>query len=294
MMAATYGSKGLVRSWPVMALRRFTAACLLAVLALAAVQAGGGPSQARAADPIQASSISAGAGSVHTCAIRTSGQAVCWGGNFGGQLGDGTETKRLNPTAVSSLNDATAISAGNAHTCAIRTSGQAVCWGANSSGVVGDGTETTRLTPVNVSGLTDATAISAGFSHTCAIRTSDQAVCWGTNSLGQLGDGTEENRLVPALVVEAGVPEPPETCATNQALCPPPVEQPVMPIAQPPGEGGLKTADVATARQRCIAKATSGFNKAMKAAKRKKGKARVRAMKAARKAKQQKVAQCKA
>jgi hypothetical protein len=50
------------------------------------------------ADVLQAQAISAS--SDHTCATQAFGQAVCWGGNFDGSLGDGTEVRRLTPTAV--------------------------------------------------------------------------------------------------------------------------------------------------------------------------------------------------
>jgi len=150
---------------------------------------------AGAADPIQVSTINDG--TFHTCAIRVSGQAVCWGRNEVGELGDGTEEKRLTPANVSGLTDAIAISVGEFHTCAIRKSGQAVCWGLNDYGALGDGTEEKRLTPVNVSGLTDAVAISAGQYGTCAIRESGQAVCWGSYLSG---DGTQELRLTPTNV----------------------------------------------------------------------------------------------
>ena len=36
----------------------------------------------------------------HTCGVTTSGTVYCWGDNFGGELGDGTTTQRLVPTAV--------------------------------------------------------------------------------------------------------------------------------------------------------------------------------------------------
>jgi len=36
----------------------------------------------------------------HTCGVTTSGTAYCWGDNFRGELGDGTTTQRLVPTAV--------------------------------------------------------------------------------------------------------------------------------------------------------------------------------------------------
>jgi len=142
-------------------------------------------------DPPVASTISAGG--AHTCAIRQSGQAVCWGYNEFGQLGNGANINRNVPVNVTGLGDARAISAGDLYTCAIRKSGRAVCWGSNVYGELGNGTSGDRAfsnVPVNVTGLGDAKEISAGGGHTCAIRQSGQAVCWGWNIFGQLGNGT--------------------------------------------------------------------------------------------------------
>jgi len=100
-------------------------------------------------DPLIASTISAGYR--HTCAIRESGQAVCWGWNSAGQLGNGSNTSSNVPVNVTGLGDAREISAGaEHHTCAIRGSGQAVCWGNNPNGQLGNGTGTPSNVPVNV------------------------------------------------------------------------------------------------------------------------------------------------
>ena len=45
-------------------------------------------------------SLSAGAGSNHTCGVTSGGVAYCWGGNSFGALGDGSQTEQNTPVAV--------------------------------------------------------------------------------------------------------------------------------------------------------------------------------------------------
>jgi alpha-tubulin suppressor-like RCC1 family protein len=147
------------------------------------------------------------AGYRHTCALTTSGAAVCWGWNAAGQVGDGTTTDRTAPTAVTGLwSDVAAIAAGNAFTCAVKDGGGVSCWGYNGYGQLGDGTTTNRTAPTAVGGLT-AAGIAAGHFHTCALTADGAAACWGSNSDGQLGDGTRTGRSTPAAVsgLESGV-----------------------------------------------------------------------------------------
>lgn len=92
-------------------------------------------------------------GVFHTCALRTTGAAYCWGFNGAVQLGDGTQTNRNAPTAVIMPAGVTftSLSVGDAHSCGITALGAMYCWGANLSGQLGDGTTgTTRSTPVRV------------------------------------------------------------------------------------------------------------------------------------------------
>jgi alpha-tubulin suppressor-like RCC1 family protein len=103
--------------------------------------------------PETVSGLSSGVQSIatgrqHTCALTTVGAMQCWGYNDYGQLGDGTNTTRYTPVAVSGLSSGVvAIAAGLYHTCAVTTVGAAQCWGYNTSGQLGDGTGTNRYTP---------------------------------------------------------------------------------------------------------------------------------------------------
>jgi len=91
------------------------------------------------------------AGGQHTCALDGAGSAYCWGSNSAGQLGDGTRTNRLVPTAVAGGLTFTNLSGGGSHTCGVATAaGAAYCWGANTTGQLGDGTRVDRLMPVEV------------------------------------------------------------------------------------------------------------------------------------------------
>ena len=77
----------------------------------------------------------------HACALTTSGTAYCWGYNYGGAVGDGTQTDRASPVAVAGGMTFAAIVAGQYHTCALAPTQEAYCWGSNWSGQVGNGTD---------------------------------------------------------------------------------------------------------------------------------------------------------
>ena len=141
------------------------------------------------------------AGTLHTCAVTTSGQAFCWGWNGFGQLGDGTTTSRFAPRAVAGGLGFSRVSAGGYHTCG-EVSHRAYCWGKNRVGQDGSGgAGLPRLKPTAVKGELFFGQVTAGLEHTCGKTTASVAYCWGSNNHGKLGDGTLENRVIPTPVV---------------------------------------------------------------------------------------------
>ena len=150
--------------------------------------------------PVAVESLSSGvaaiaAGDWHTCALTASGGVMCWGSNYFGQLGDGTDTDRNTPMPVTGLGSGVAaIAAGYGHTCVLTDAGGVMCWGRNESGQLGDGTTTDSATPVGVTGLdSGVAAIAAGYGHTCALTDASKVLCWGGNWSGQLGDANPPN-----------------------------------------------------------------------------------------------------
>lgn len=85
--------------------------------------------------------IELAAGEAHTCARMADDDVLCWGANFSGQIGDGSEDAlpKPYPTYVLQVYDALELAAGDNHSCA-RFQTHVSCWGENESGQLGDGT----------------------------------------------------------------------------------------------------------------------------------------------------------
>jgi alpha-tubulin suppressor-like RCC1 family protein len=161
----------------------------------------GNGSDAGSSVPVAVSGLGSGVamittGGYHTCAVRDGGVS-CWGDNFYGELGNGTNVGpelcggsvgcSTRPVAVSGLEGGvSAISAGVEHTCALK-SGGVLCWGLNRDGQLGDGTKTgpqqcggygapaCSTTPVEVSGLGPTPIIPSNGDADCngVVTTSD-------------------------------------------------------------------------------------------------------------------------
>jgi alpha-tubulin suppressor-like RCC1 family protein len=139
------------------------------------------------------------AGSDHTCALMKGGRAMCWGGNYNGQLGDGSTAQNPNPVEVRGPDGGfLSIAAGYLFTCAVTEAGGVDCWGSNFWGQLGDGTFENRSLPTEVVGLNSGVkGIAVAWEHVCALTEKGGVKCWGADGAGQMGIGTVVVRTKP-------------------------------------------------------------------------------------------------
>lgn len=159
--------------------------------------------------PVNVTGLSSGiiavaGGGNHTCAITTAGGIKCWGSNSYGQLGDGTNTDRLDPIDVDGLGGTVIdVRLGYSHTCAVMATGIVKCWGDGIYGQLGAGAAiTARNTPGDVSGLsTTALAVEGGNTQSCVLTAGGGVKCWGSNDNGELGNGNTSTQFLPGDVL---------------------------------------------------------------------------------------------
>jgi alpha-tubulin suppressor-like RCC1 family protein len=162
------------------------------------------------------------AGSDDSLALLENGEIRAWGSNGEGQLGNGKspDGDYPEPTAVSGIDEATAIAAGSEDSVALLRGGEVDAWGLDIAGQLGDGQkgqagERDLPTPVLAPGsgsepLTGVTAIAAAYWDAYALTSSGQLLAWGNDAYGELGDGrsgegTISTRPVPVLCRLQGI-----------------------------------------------------------------------------------------
>ncbi len=163
------------------------------------------------------------------CAILDNGSVKCWGGNNGGQLGQGHRDSiggddgemgdnllpidlGTNPQTTSHYKAIDIATAENT-VCAVLEDGRVKCWGENEDGLHGLGYSSynsddnphyyigdesnemgDKLSFVELPVGVEATAIYMAYGHACVTTKGNKLYCWGENSDGQLGIGDAESR----------------------------------------------------------------------------------------------------
>ena len=173
-----------------------------------------------------ADAVAVACGGGHACAVRATGETVCWGRGSEGQLGNAGTADEATPVTVTAIPDAAAVTGGGDHTCALRATGAVACWGRGTEGQLGDGASGDSLVPVTVSGLADAVAVSAGLHQACALRAGGQVACWGDNSNGTAAVATTHSAvpvavsgLADAVAVSAALQHACALRATGEVAC---------------------------------------------------------------------------
>jgi alpha-tubulin suppressor-like RCC1 family protein len=158
---------------------------------------------------------------VHSCGVLTTGGAACWGGNFFGGLGNGTQSTndtvpRILPNPGAAWRTFGLANANNIEvvSCGVTVNDDALCWGANNEGQMGAATAppascnsqafggafSCSFQPVAVAPVAKFRFVAAGVTHSCGITTDHRFMCWGGNSKGEIGDGTTTQRASPVVV----------------------------------------------------------------------------------------------
>lgn len=144
--------------------------------------------------------ISCGGG--HYLALTVDGNVYAWGGNYYGQLGDGTTTDRATPVKLGLVNIVD-IAAGFSHSLAASYDGRVYAWGSNEYGQLGDGTTDSSKKPVETQKLKNITRVAAGNGISMALNAKGSVSTWGYGEFGQLGNGS--STIAATAPVSAGV-----------------------------------------------------------------------------------------
>jgi alpha-tubulin suppressor-like RCC1 family protein len=166
--------------------------------------------------------IAVSAGGTHTCAIRTGGNLFCWGENYSGQIGNGTQTS---PVLIpyNHGGNFTAVAAGGSHSCGI-TGGILRCWGYDYYGTLGVAPPVSPYVYPSEQTVPGSgwTQVSAGGSHTCGLKGTALS-CFGADTAGQLGNNTSNSNAnatpyaIPTLQFKAIEVGGDTTCALTTA-----------------------------------------------------------------------------
>ena len=135
--------------------------------------------------------LAVAAGDIHSIVLKQDGSVWAAGGNYNGQLGDGSKTDRNSFVEVMSDGAAT-IAAGGYHSMVLKQDGSVWTTGSNEYGQLGDGSTMNSMNYIDVvsSGVRN---VAAGSRHSMILKFDGSVWATGYNVYGQLGDGSTKN-----------------------------------------------------------------------------------------------------
>jgi len=168
----------------------------------------------------QVQSLSSGATTFNTCAVRQFGNIACWGDNDFGQLGNGIAGPSLVPSFIPGIVTAASSGLGLKHTCTVTTSGLVLCWGANIQHQLGVSTDPAQLstTPLPVPGYGFGVSVPGQSCRAAAGPCDVAEACDGFNA------ACPADTFVANMTTcrpSAGDCDVAETCTGSSAACPP-------------------------------------------------------------------------
>lgn len=135
--------------------------------------------------------IAIAAGDRHSLALDADGNVWSWGGNFYGQLGNGSRDNTDTPQQITNMNNIVGIAAGDEHSLALDDSGLVWAWGKNEDGQVAGqnagGEPKMQSIPTVIQNLGSVSTIAAGEGYSLAVTRDGRVRSWGSNTFGQLG-----------------------------------------------------------------------------------------------------------
>lgn len=143
-----------------------------------------------------------GAGSAHSLFIKPDGSLWAMGGNYSGQIGDGTLNQTNTPELIVSSN-VVVVSAGSDFSLFLDSASNLWVVGDNARGQLGLGATSGVSVPVEVA--SGVTAVSGGHDHTLFCESDGSLWAMGDNINGALGDGTYASTSTPEQILPNGV-----------------------------------------------------------------------------------------
>lgn len=143
-------------------------------------------------------------GFYHNFAVDENGDVWAWGGNWNGELGNGTWTANLLPSKVPALAGAESLSGGWGFSYMVRRElgePKVYGWGFNWTGNLGLGsTSDNILVPTPVPALAETTVIKGGSAHGLFLKENGALSAAGRNQFHQVSTSASSNIPAPSTV----------------------------------------------------------------------------------------------